>query len=151
MGPSTKLGRSLKKNIQRTKKALERLLDQRAMWLRVGDSGDHQEDHRVSPESLKAMLRSAGGEMPWMSSGAGLEMYLGKLVHRCTSDLERCIEEVSDLRVQKDRLSQWLLRTSDAIDKCLASVQVESGRYILLCRWSDLITRLIEEWAEMSW
>ena len=144
MGPSTKDGRRFKKQITRTKNALEKLLDQRAMWMRVGSNGN-EEDHRISSDALKEMLRS--GDMPWAMSGIGVGLYLGKLAHRSTADLERCIEEVADLRVQKNRLSQWLLRTSDAIDERLECV--EGGASILLRRWKCTIDSMIEQWDKM--
>ena len=43
MGPSTKDGRRFKKQITRTKKTLERLLDQRAMWMRLGSNGSEED------------------------------------------------------------------------------------------------------------
>lgn len=147
VGPSTKDGRRLKKNIIRTKKALEKLLDQRAMWLTVGVEEVNEADHHLGADAIKAMLRS--GEMPWVSSGAGMELYLGKLAYRCISDLRRCFEAVSDLRVQKNRLSLWLDRTSTAIGMRLGKVEEGSGHYILLSRWNILIDYLIEQWSAM--
>ena len=148
-GPSTKDGRRLKKNISRTKKALEKVLDQRAMWLTVGAANaEVEDDHRLGVDAVKSMLRS--GEMPWAASGVGMELYLGKLAHRCTSELRRCIEEVANLRNEKDRLSQWLLRTSKAVGDRLQNVEEGSGIFILLNRWNDLIDDLIVQWSNMS-
>jgi hypothetical protein len=71
--------------------------------MRVG-SDSNEEDHRIGPDALKGMLRT--GDMPWVLCCVGIGLYLGKLAHRSKSDLGRCIEEVADLRVQKNRLSQ---------------------------------------------
>ena len=73
--------------------------------MRVG-SNSNEEDHRIGPYALKGMLRT--GVFVWI----GLYLLLGKLAHRGSNfDLERCIEEVADLRVQQKniRLSQWLM------------------------------------------
>ena len=79
-----------------------------------------------------------------------MELYLGKIAYRCTSDLSRCFEAVSDLRVQKNRLSLWLDRTSTAIGMRLDEVEEGSGHSILLHRWNGLVNDWIEQWSAMS-
>ena len=148
VGPSTKEGKGLKKSIGRAKGALMKLLDERSMWKMVGTGGS-LDAHRMDSDAIKAMLRT--GEGPWVSSGAGIELYWGKLAFRCTADLARCTEEVKDLGVQKIRLGRWLVRTSDAVSERLTEVPEASGQHIILCRWYKLIEGLIEEWNALSW
>ena len=52
VGPSTKDGRRLKKNISRTKKALEKVLDQRSMWLTVGAEEVNGPHRRLGADAI---------------------------------------------------------------------------------------------------
>jgi hypothetical protein len=144
-GPSTKEGRSLEKSMGRRRAAMMKLLDERCIWKVVGTNSSI-EQHRPNDEDVKQMLRS--GEGPGQS-GAGVELYWGKLAHRCTSDLARCKEELPDQVVQQRRLRQWAERTLIADEGRLEVVS--SGQAILLGRWKKLLNGLLEQLNALTW
>jgi len=146
LGPSTKEGRREKKAIGRKKAAMMKLLDERALWMVLGTDKSIN-SVRLSDEDVKQMLRT--GEGPWSSGGS--ELYWGRIVHRCRSDIARCKEELPVLQIEKARLQRWASRTCTAVDARWAIVGEECGQGILLRRWRKLLGRIMTQITNLKW
>jgi hypothetical protein len=146
-GPSTKEGKGLKKGLGRRKVAMLKLLDQLYLWMVIG-TDRRVEEHKMTPEAVKAMLKT--GEGPW-EAGTGAAIYWGKLAHRCRSDLARCEEELLVLCVEKRRLGQWAVRTLEAVERRIEVVGAGSGKGFLLGRWKKMILELELQLERLKW
>ncbi len=146
-GPSTKEGKGLKKSIGRSKAAMLKLLAQLYLWKVLGTDA-RVEAHAMTPEAVKAMLKT--GEGPW-EAGTGAAIYWGKLAHRCRSDLERCQEELLVLCVEKRRLGQWAVLTLEAVARSVEVVGAGSGKGFLLGRWKKLVEDLGQQLGRLQW
>jgi len=131
------------------KLVMNKLLDERALWKILG-TDTPIDSVRLSEESVKTMLRT--GESPWGISG-GSEIYWGKIVHRCRSDIKRCEEELPILEVEKSRCDMWAQRTMVAIEARLTDEggPQGSGKGILLQRWKDLLMGIASQIGKLNW
>lgn len=102
-----------------------------------------------------AAFDSAGASLfegPWGISGAS-DIYWGRIVHRCRSDIKRCEEEMPILQVEKIRCDMWVKRTVIAIEMQLVEQggPQGSGKGMLLKRWKDLLESIASQIAKLKW
>ena len=98
-GASTKDGKRLKKQTQRKKGTMHKLLEELYTWkflepMAVPGTTKSIDDFRLDKAAVKLMLKT--GQPPWGEGSAATAEYWGKLAHRCKDDLDRCREELLD-------------------------------------------------------
>ena len=97
-----------------------------------------------------AAFDSAGASLfegPWGISGAS-DIYWGRIVHRCRSDIKRCEEEMPILQVEKIRCDMHVGSGMQLVEQ---GGPQGSGKGMLLKRWRDLLESIASQIAKLKW